>query len=123
MKITLSQKLLSLLAIIFSLMTSCGIENNPAIDTEIALPTAAFLETMTTAPEVLPIDAITPTPNSVETGINLEISDFPPGFTQIPSNLINVTDNDLSGKAFSNENLFLFFNSPNDQLVTGFTTL
>ena len=125
MKNSYFEKNISLLVLASLMVTSCqSLNTNP---TKTAVPNHAEIPTQTSTQHPSTQMPEVPTPTAtvapIKTGINLDLADVPLGFNQAPYDLIGITAEQISGKQFSNENPFLFFNAKNDQLIIGFTTL
>lgn len=118
--------LLSFLIFASFILTGCQPLSGNPIETVAPSETdiLPYQITSTTSPAHTP-EIPTPTADllTVKTGIDIDLTDLPSGFIQVPRDMLYVTPEQLSGKGFSNKNPFLFFNAKTEQLITGFTTL
>lgn len=87
----------------------------------IATPTPTLTATPTSTPTLTPTASPTPRPDL--SAYVLELEDFPPGFEELTLEELGLTMDDFNNEGFEPEQVFVFVNPRQFQMVIGFNFL
>ena len=117
-------QLLPVIALILVILVSLGCEATSQI-VATQTPTITLTSTLTPSPTSTPTltPTQTPTPPPDISGARILLEDLPAGFEELTPEEFGMNVSDLSNDEFQPEDIFIYLNSRNFQLVLGFNIL